>query len=149
MTATEWFSSIGALISLFLGYVAAKGELDKLRRHRKLSRLLKEREFIEQMHSSPSLRIAYLVESVLITLGIASAAIMFSAIEVSAITNSKWEPDLRFIAGSFMYLFAMFRLGQYRNVTARYLKTIERINVEIARLQPQTPMTGSNSDEVK
>jgi hypothetical protein len=138
MTPLEIFFLIGTLLSMYWGYMsyrAAKGELQRLRRRRSLPRLLKERALLERLHTSPSERIAYMVEGVLISIGGLGALLMFSSIEFVSSFSSSIAAIERWVGGGAVYLFALYRLGKCNAATKSFESHIERINTQIKEVE--------------
>lgn len=134
MTLLDWFNTSVSVVGLALGYMSAHGQLQRILRTRKHPKLLKEKEFYERLQSSPSERQAYLLETVVLLFAIAGAGTMFGAIPyLSAPAQSAFEAMRLWLLGGFLYLFALYRLGKYWNVTRRYQRTIDRLAVEIRK----------------
>jgi hypothetical protein len=134
MKPMDWFTVITSLVALALGYIGARGELQRLLRRRKLPRLLKEEAFLERMHASPSAQTLYLLESLLIVAALAGAGVMFTAIV--ALPDEKkaaFEALQAWFFGGTVYLFSLYRLGRLLNATTRFDKTIALVRADIAK----------------
>ena len=136
MNSLDLFNVAASISGLALGYVGARGELQKLIGLRRLPKLLKDKEFYERLRSSPSAQQAYLLESILILAAIAGAGMMFGSISfLPPSDHGTFESARLWILGGVIYMFATYRLGRYWNVIRRYEKTLERLDAEIARHQ--------------
>jgi hypothetical protein len=136
MTNLDIFNVAASISGLALGYIGARGELQRLIGLRRLPKLLKEKEFYERLRSSPSAQQAYLLESIILLAAIAGAGMMFGSISFLPPTDyGAFESVRLWILGGVIYMFATYRLGRYWNVVRRYDKTMERLNAEIARHQ--------------
>jgi len=133
MAPLDWFNTAASLIGLALGYITAHGQLQRFLRIRKLPKLLKEKEFYEKLQASPSERLAYLLETTVMLFAIAGAGTMFGAIPYFEPTQLSFEAVRLWLVGGILYLFALYRLGRYWNVTRRFQKTIDRINADIRK----------------
>lgn len=132
MSTLDW---INLAISLAGLYLAARGDLERIRRNRKLPMLIKEREFYEKLHASTTAQLAYLGEAVLIICAIAGAAIMLTAIESMPPETPTLSIAIRWVAGGSIYLLSIFKLGRYYRATTKYEKTMARLNEEISKLK--------------
>ncbi|MCZ8076020.1 MAG: hypothetical protein O9341_18020 [Paucibacter sp.] len=140
MTALDLFNVMVSVAGLALGYIGARGELQRIIGLRRLPKLLKDKEFYERLRSSPSAQQAYLLESVILLAAIAGAGMMFGSISfLPPSDHGAFESARLWIVGGVIYMFAMYRLGRYWNVVRRYEKTMERLNAEIDRHQGLTP----------
>lgn len=132
MTALDWFNSALSIAGLLLGYISARGELQRLRGIRKVPKLIKEKAFYERLRASPPAQQAYLLESMPIILAIIGAGTMCAALASLPPSNfAKYEPLRNWAVGGTTYLFSLYHLGKYWNVTKRYEKTMNRLNAEI------------------
>lgn len=138
MTPLEIFSLVGTVLGLYWGYMgyrAAKPEREKQRKRRSLPRLLKEKALLERLHTSPSERIAYMVEGVLFSISGIGALLMFSAIPFVGPFSPALGAVERWLGGGAVYLFALYRLGRCNAATKNYESRIERINKEISEAE--------------
>lgn len=138
MTLLEWYGAIGTTVGLYLaylGYKASKGELRRLKAKEKLPKLLSERAFYHELHSSQHLQTAYLLESILMCIAIVGAMLMFSSIDIEGKGGAAFQEGLRWLSGGALYLFSLYRFGRYKGATSRYEKTMARIESEIAEAQ--------------
>jgi hypothetical protein len=134
MTFLDTFSVLASICGLALGYVGARGELQKIVSRRRLPKLLESKAFYERLRASPSVQQAYLLESLVMLAAIAGAGMMFGSISfLPPPDHGAFESARMWLVGGVIYLFAMFRLGTYWNVVRRYDKTMGRLNAEIAR----------------
>lgn len=131
MSTLEW---INLTISLAGLYFAARGDLGRIHRNRKLPKLLKDRDFYERLHASTSAQLAYLIESVLIVCTIGGAAIMLTAIESMPPETPALSIAIRWVSGGAIYLLSVFKLGRYYRATTKYEKTMTQLNEEISKL---------------
>jgi len=132
MSTLDWINLAIFLTGL---YLAARGDLERIRRNRKLPKLIKEREFYEKLHESITAQLAYLGEAVLTVCAIAGAAIMLTAIESMPPETPALSVAIRWLAGGSIYLLSIFKLGRYYRATTKYEKTIARLNEEISKLE--------------
>ncbi len=59
---------------------------------------------------------------------------MFGAIPyMSAPAQAAFEALRLWLLGCFLYIFALYRLGKYWNVTRRYQRTIDRLTNDIRK----------------
>jgi len=134
MTLLDCFNTFASVVSLALGYMSAHGQFQKFWRTRKLPKLLNEKEFYERLQSSPSERQAYLLETLVLLFAIAGAGTMFGAVQYASGPAPEAFEGLRlWILGGILYMFSLYRLGKYWNVTRRYQNTIDRLAAEIRK----------------
>lgn len=136
MTSLDLFNVAASIFGVGLGYIGARGELQKLIGRRRLAKLLKDKEFYERLRSSPSAQQTYLLESIVMLAAIAGAGMMFGSISfLPPSDHGAFESARLWILGGVIYMFATLRLGRYWNVVRRYERTMERLDAEIARHQ--------------
>lgn len=126
----EWLSLVLTIVGLILSYVGSRGEIEKIRRRRNLSKLKKDKAFYEALHASASEQTNYLAYSILVVCAIAGALLMLHAMAL----YPDWETYIAFmnwVAGLSIYMFSLYRLGRYRRATVGFDKTIKRISEEI------------------
>lgn len=132
MSTLDW---INLTISLAGLYLATRGDLERIRRNRKLPKLIKDREFYERLHISTSAQLAYLIEAVLTVCAIAGGAIMLTAIENMPPETPAFSVTVRWVAGGAIYFLAVFKLSRYYRATTKYENTMARLNEEISKLE--------------
>jgi hypothetical protein len=138
MKPLEVFFLVGTLLSLYWGYKsyrAAGSELLRIRKQKNLLKLRKELALLERLHSSPSERIAYMIEAILICLGAIGVVLMLSSLK--SIANiagfTAFVASTHWLGGGFIYLFAVYRLGRcHATTSARYDKIVERLSKAIS-----------------
>jgi len=134
MTTIELVSLVMSLAGLFLGYLGARGELDRLRRNRKLPKLIKERRFYERLHASADAQLAYLAEAILTVCAIAGASVMMTAIDGIPPETTGLSTAIKWCSGGAVYLFSVFKLGRFYRATTKYDETIARLDRELSNL---------------
>lgn len=134
MTTIELISLVLSLVGLFLGYLGARGELDRIHRNRKLPKLIKDREFYERLHASTDAQLAYLAEAILTVCAIAGASFMTTAIDGMPPETPALSVAIKWAAGGAIYFLSVFKLGRYYRATTKFDKTIARLNEEISKL---------------
>ncbi len=145
MTTMDWINLAISLAGLYLGYLGSRGELDRIRRHRKLPKLLKEREFYERLHASTDAQLAYLIEALLTVCAIAGAGLMFTAIDsMPPASQPGLSVTIKWVVGGTIYLFSVLKLGRYYRATTNYERTMAQLNKEISKLSSPPPPS-SNS----
>lgn len=133
MTTIELISLLLSLAGLFLGYLGARGELDRIRRNRKLPKLIRDREFYERLHASTDAQLAYLAEAILTVCAIAGASVMMTAIDGMPPETLALSVAVKWAAGGAIYFLSVFKLGRYYRATTKYDKTMARLNEEISK----------------
>lgn len=136
MSTMDWINLVISLASLGLGYLGSRGELDKIRRHRKLPKLIKDREFYKNLHASTDVQLAYLAESILVVCAIGGAGLILTSFDrLPPASPPGFSAAISWLVGGAIYLFSILRLGRYSRATTKYEKTMTQLDEEISKLQ--------------
>lgn len=142
MMSIETISILGIVITAIgaIGTIPTyKGWMNKLLRwnlSRKLKRLKKEKAFFETLKASDREFVGWIGSSLLILFAIFAVAMMFQVVAVDA-NGEKLALLFQNILGMSSYLFAIYRLGQYRRFR-NYEKTMEFLNEEIKKYEERS-----------
>lgn len=127
------FNTVAGALSLIIALLGYVGFVKAIWRRRSLAYLVKRRDLLINLNSSPSARQQYLLEGVLWCICIGSAALIFryvDAFEPIGFVGAARD----WIVGFAVYLLALYRLGRIRDATDRYERVGKSVDEAIAKL---------------